>query len=156
MDMATFEAAVSRITTCPDEISLEVEAASLGVVVPAVPNSVEPSNLDSIDLDCVSSGIRKIGNWVKSRRYRLRLKSSTARLDLSEYEGASGFRLEIDVLAISSSLLLIVPKGFEVEDKIEERQSSVIRNRPKGGSYGDALVVLTGSLKSSVVKVKYR
>jgi hypothetical protein len=34
--------------------------------------------------------------------------------------------------------------------------SSSVRNRRKGGAFGDNLVVLTGAIRSSVVKVKYR
>jgi hypothetical protein len=156
MDLASFEAAVSRITVCEDDTSLEAEAASLGTSLATVPNTAEPRDADVVELDCVSSGIRKVGEWVKSGRYRLRLRSSNVRLDLSSYEGSSGFRLELEILATSSSVLVIVPRGFEVEDKIEERQSSVIRNKPRAAGSGDAIVVISGSLRSSVVKVKYR
>ena len=51
---------------------------------------------------------------------------------------------------------LIVPEGFEVEDRFSERISSVVRNKPKGSSYGDNIVVLAGSLRSSTVRVRYR
>jgi hypothetical protein len=104
----------------------------------------------------VSGKLRETGDWVRARRYELALKSASARLDLSEYAGARGFRLLIDVEAVSSNLRLIVPECFEVEDRLSERVSSTIRNRPKGANCGDNLVVITGSVRSSVVKVKYR
>ncbi len=109
-----------------------------------------------MELSCVSGNLRKEGDWVKARDYRLALKSSNARLDLTEYEGARGFHLFLDVDATSSNLRLTVPEGFEVEDRFSERVSSVVRNKPKGDGGRDNLVVLTGYLRSSTVRIKYR
>ena len=175
MDMAGFERAVTRVSACGDSGALELEAKALGLDMAAlrgamakraaaspavrdpgaIPGSFSVAD-EAVQLDCVSGSVRKIGAWVKSGLYRLRLKSSAARLDLREYEGARGFRLAVEIEAQSSSVKLIVPEGFEVEDRFSERMSSVVRNRPKGPGYGDNLVVLSGSLRSSTVRVRYR
>jgi hypothetical protein len=166
MDMAGFERAVTRVSSCADSGALELEAKALGLDMAslrasvALPAAVAPRELspmgEAVRLDCVSGMIRNVGAWVKSPLYRLRLKSSGARLDLREYEGARGFRLMLDIDALSSSIRLVVPEGFEVEDRFTERVSSTVRNKRRGSAYGDNLVVLAGSLHSSVVRVKYR
>ncbi len=157
MDMPSFERAVARIHSGGDRTALATEAAALGLALP----DLEPrrdaalQGRDPVELSCVSGRLRQVGDWVRSRRYALSLKSSSARLDLREYEGARGFRLAIDVEAKSSVVKIIVPRGFEVEDRFSERVSSTVRNRGRE-AYGDNLIVLTGSIRSSVVKVKYR
>jgi hypothetical protein len=159
IDMPGFESAVTRITASGDRSSLVAEAAALGLAVPAPAldprERSAPAAADAVQLSCVSSNLRETGDWVRSRRYELALKSASARLDLREYDGVRGFRLVIDVDAVSSNLRVIVPEGFEVEDRLSERVSSTIRNRPRGESYGDNLVVITGSVRSSNVRVKY-
>jgi hypothetical protein len=163
MDMAAFERAVIRIGASADRGALATEAAALGIAAPILAREAaepargaEPGEPPSaaIELACVSASLRKSGDWVKSRSYRLSLKSSSARLDLGAYAGARGMRLAIEVEAVSSSLRLIVPPGFEVEDGFAERTSSVVRNDPRGGEAIN-LVLLGGRLKSSTVKVKY-
>jgi hypothetical protein len=160
MDMPSFERAVTRIHASGDRTALAIEAAALGLVLPEpAPESGagrEIAALGAVELSCVSGSLRQEGDWVKSRRYALSLKSSSARLDLREYEGARGFRLAIDIDARSSVVRITVPKGFEVEDRFSERVSSTVRNRRRGGAFGDNLVVLTGAIRSSVVKIKYR
>jgi hypothetical protein len=161
IDMPAFERAVTRITASGDRSSLVAEAAALGLAVPAPAldprerSAPAPAAADAVQLSCVSSNLRETGDWVRSRRYELALKSASARLDLREYDGVRGFRLVIAVDAVSSNLRVIVPEGFEVEDRLSERVSSTIRNRPRGESYGDNLVVITGSVRSSNVRVKY-
>jgi hypothetical protein len=160
MDMPSFERAVTRIHASGDRRALAVEAAALGLALPEP--APEPragreiAALGAVELSCVSGSLRQEGDWVKSRRYVLSLKSSSARLDLREYEAARGFRLTIDIDARSSVVRITVPKGFEVEDRFSERVSSTVRNRRRGGAFGDNLVVLTGAIRSSVVKIKYR
>jgi hypothetical protein len=170
MDMAGFERAATRLSACGDSGSLDLEARALGLDMEALRAAIARSpeahapearttdavSREAVQLECVSGSVRKVGTWVKSSLYRLGLKSSTARLDLREYEGAKGFRLVIEIAAQSSSVKLIVPEGFEVEDRFSERISSVVRNKPKGPSYGDNIVVLAGSLRSSTVRVRYR
>ena len=162
MDMPAFERAVTRIHASDDRQVLAVEAEALGLAMPAlvpVPQRrSSPPALSSgaVELSCVSGSVRKSGDWVRSRAYKLELKSSSARLDLMQYEGSTGFRLAIDLDAISSSLRLTVPKGFEIEERFSESRSSVVRNKPKDGSFGDNLIVLMGYLRSSTVKIKYR
>jgi hypothetical protein len=152
LDMPAFEVAVTRIQAGVDRNALATEAAALGLVLPAL----APAVADMIELSCVSGSLRQAGDWVKARNYALALKSASARLDLREYEGARGYRLAIDIDARSSVVKIIVPRGFQVEDRFSERVSSSVRNRQKIDAYGDNLIVLTGSILSSVVKVKYR
>jgi hypothetical protein len=160
MEMSAFERAVTRITASPDEAALAAEASALGLTLPVQGRDArampEPVGLDLVELVCVSGSLKQEGEWVKAQRYRLFLKSSSARLDLREYEGRRGFRLFIELEAISSSLRIDVPEGFEVEDRISQRQSSDIRNKPKSSVYDDCIVVLSGSIRSSTVRVKYR
>lgn len=162
MDMAAFERAVTRISACSDPAALESEAGALGfssqaaVSVAPVLSAELARPSEGIELTCVSGTIRKSGDWLRSRSYALRLKSSGARLDLRHYEGMKGLRLHIDLDAASSSVTLVVPEGFEVEDRLTERVSSAVRNKPKGGSFGDNLIVLTGRLRSSAVRIRYR
>jgi hypothetical protein len=139
MDLAEFERAVARITADPEARAMEA-----------------PASLDLVELACVSGKLRQEGEWVRAERYRLYLKSSSARLDLREYEGRRGFRLLVELDLASSNLKLIVPEGFEVEDRIAERQSSTVRNRPRSLVYDDCVVTLSGSIRSSNVRVKYR
>jgi len=162
MEMPSFERAVTRIHASGDRSSLAAEAAALGLAFPApVLDPRESSGplvsaSEAVALSCVSGRLRQSGDWVKSRRYVLSLKSASARLDLLEYEDLRGFRLAVDIEAVSSVVRIIVPAGFEVEDRFSERVSSSVRNKRKRGAHGDNLVVLTGSIRSSVVKVKYR
>jgi hypothetical protein len=162
MDMDAFERAVTRIHASGDRNSLATEAATLGLELPRAELELRgrPAMLraasEPLELSCVSGNIRKVGDWVKARRYTLALKSSSARLDLCQYDGESGFRLFLDIDAVSSNLRLVVPEGFEVEDRLGDNVSSTVRNKPKGESYGDNIVVLSGSIRSSVVKIKYR
>jgi hypothetical protein len=164
MDMPGFEAAVARVNACADLPALAAEASALGLPADGSLARSEPRELreagppggQAIELACVSGSVRKAGDWVRSRVYKLALKSSNARLDLMEYELSRGFRLLVAVEAVSSNLLLIVPRGFEVEERFTERVSSVVRNKPRVPSEGDNLVVLVGALKSSTVRVKYR
>jgi hypothetical protein len=163
MDMPAFERAVTRISASADRDVLASEAAALGLSSPT-PRAQPPvqsssgleSAADAVELTCVSGRIRKTGEWVNGSLYKLSLKSSSVRLDLREYEGVPGFRLVVDLDAISSSVRLIVPEGFEVEDRFSENSSSSVRNRLRGDVYGDNRVLLTGRIRSSVVKVKYR
>jgi hypothetical protein len=172
MEMPAFEAAVTKINASPDETALAATAAELGIALPAPlaqpdpaaapvafssASSPSPASADApIDLACRSSNLRKIGDWLRSRHYRLALQSSNARLDLGEYEGVRGLRLLVEVEAASSNLKLIVPAGFRVEDRFAENSSSNVRNRPKDAPYGDNVVVLMGSLRSSNVRVRYK
>jgi hypothetical protein len=164
MEMPAFELAVTRLNACADRGALEIEANALGLSMPVpraatqgLSRQVQGEVTEAVELTCVSGNIRNTGDWVKARHYKLALKSSNARLDLREYEGARGFLLEIDVDAISSNVRLIVPKGFEVEERFSERVSSTVRNKPKRGSAGGSnLVILTGYLRSSSVRIKYR
>jgi hypothetical protein len=158
MEMEGFENAVVRISASRDPATLAAEAAALGIGRPG-PDArafAMPDEADLVELACVSGSIRQEGEWLRAGRYRLFLKSSSARLDLRAYEGRRGFRLLVELDAISSSLRIEVPEGFEVQDRIAERQSSTVRNKPKSPIYDDCLVVLAGSIRSSTVKVKYR
>jgi hypothetical protein len=177
MEMDEFERAASRLSACASPAALAAEASSLGLSLPVIrpvaglaPAATAPPTRkvgstfpvgtalagEAVALSCASGHIRKAGQWVRSKLYRLSLRSSSVRLDLREYAGARGFRLSLDIDAISSVVRLVVPRGFEVEEDFAERHSSVVKNRPRDGAYGDNLVLLTGSLKSSVVKIRYR
>jgi hypothetical protein len=161
MDMAAFENAVARIHACGEPGDLTAEAYTLGLKLPpALLGAGGPAALaaagEAIEMNCVSASIRKSGDWVASGSYRLKLKSSSVGLDLREYADATGFRLVLDLDATSSVISLTVPKNFEVEDRFSERTSSAVRNKPKGRGYGGNRIVLTGSIRSSVIKVKYR
>lgn len=169
MEIPAFERAVTRLNVCADRIALDAAANELGLSLPVLSPQAAPGGRPSpyhvpyapaavagaLELSCVSGSIRMTGEWVKARDYRLSLKSSNARLDLTEYEGARGFTLYVDVDAVSSNLRVIVPEGFEVEDRFTERVSSAVRNKPKGAGDGN-LVVLSGYLRSSTVRIKYR
>jgi len=160
MDMQSFELAVTRVSGCPDETALRAESASLALSLPVLasarPSAPALRQAEGQSLDCVSGNIRKVGDWVRAGRYTMRLQSSNARLDFSAYAGSKGLRLEIELEAQSSSLRLIVPAGFEVEDNFSERISSTVRNRPREAAFGDNHIVLRGQIRSSTVKVKYR
>jgi hypothetical protein len=171
MEMDEFERAASRLSACASPAALAAEASSLGLSLPVIrpvagvatvataPPTLQVGTAlagEAVALSCASGHIRKAGQWVRSKLYRLSLRSSSVRLDLREYAGARGFRLSLDIDAISSVVRLVVPRGFEVEEDFAERHSSVVKNRPRDGAYGDNLVLLTGSLKSSVVKIRYR
>jgi ADP-dependent phosphofructokinase/glucokinase len=155
LDLPAFETAVTRINDCANRSLVAAEARSLRLALtPMVDDSLSAGSGEE-ELVCVSGTLRLKGRWVKASRYKRALKSSNARLDLSDYREARGLRLEIDLAAVSSGLRLIVPEGFEVEDHFAERVSSVVKNEPKGPSYGDNRVLIMGALRSSVVKVKY-
>lgn len=160
MEVSAFERAVARIAASPDAEALAAEATALGFATSgAESRSRTPPfeyEADLVELSCVSGSLKLEGEWVKAERYRLYLKSSSARLDLREYEGRRGFRLLIELEAVSSSLRLDLPEGFELSDRISERRSSTLRNKPKGTIYDDCVVALAGSLVSSTLKVKYR
>jgi hypothetical protein len=156
IEMPAFERAVTRLSACSDRSALDVEAGLLGLALPVQepPSSYPETVSGAVELNCVSASVRKTGDWVKARSYKLTLKSSNARLDLREYEGARDFRLALNIDAVSSNIRLIVPKGFEVEDRFTERVSSVVRNKSKGEGRGN-VIVLAGYLRSSTVRVKY-
>jgi hypothetical protein len=153
IELPVFEKAVARLHSCTDLASLESEASLLGLARSA--EAALPREADVLELSCVSGHLRKDGDWAKGGRCWLSLRSSTAKLDLMEYEGRRGFRLAIDIDAVSSSVSLVVPADFVVEDRISERSSSTVRNRPRDAGAG-SVVILTGRLRSSTIKVKYR
>ena len=74
MEMTLFEGSVGRITATKDESSLAVEAASLGISLSALVKASAGSSEEPLDIDCVSAKIRKMGDWLRSSRYRLRLE----------------------------------------------------------------------------------
>jgi hypothetical protein len=161
MEMAAFERAVARITASPDVEALAGEASALGLALdrPARESGASRRSVeleaDFVELSCVSGKLRQEGEWVRAERYRLYLKSSSARLDLEEYEGRRSFRLFIELEAISSSIRIDVPEGFEVQDRLSDRRSSTVRNKPKGSVYDDCIVFLSGSILSSTLRVRY-
>jgi hypothetical protein len=161
MDMAAFESSVTRISASADRLALQAEASALGLAMPRP--VLDPSRAADLaprgtaeELRCVSGSIRKEGDWIRSRRYRMELKSASARLDLRDYEGTKGFRLELELEAVSSTVKIIVPRGFEVEDRFADARSSTVRNKPRGEARCDSLILLTGALRSSTVKIRYR
>ncbi|MDA8424628.1 MAG: hypothetical protein M0Z80_00695 [Treponema sp.] len=158
MEMTVFENAVARIHACGEPGDLAAEAGALGLSLPpaGLRAGSPAASGEAIEMNCASGSIRKSGDWVASGSYRLKLRSSSVRLDLREYADATGFRLVLDLDATSSVVSLTVPKNFEVEDRLAERTSSAVRNKPKGRGYGGNRIVLTGNIRSSVVKVKYR
>jgi hypothetical protein len=160
MDMQEFERAVTRVSSCADSSALQAEGASLerslALPVLAKPGAELEPVPESLRLDCTSGSIRKTGDWVRAGRYAMALRSSSARLDFSAYEGSRGRSLVIEVEMQSSNLRLVVPPGFEVQDDFSERTSSNVRNKPRDGGSGGNRIVLRGSLRSSNVKVKYR
>ncbi len=173
MDMPAFERSVAALSACGDLEALQAEAGALGIDAQAVMRALAPAQPrapaarpesalaagppeGAIRLECVSGNLRQEGQWVRASAYELRLKSSSARLDLREYEDASGLRLVLDIDAQSSTIRLTVPRGFEVQDRLSERVSSSVHNKAKESPFGGNLVVLEGRLRSSVLKVKYK
>jgi hypothetical protein len=160
MEMGAFERAVTRISASPDAGVLADEASALGFARPAGESGSSTRSVELeaelVELSCVSGKLRLEGEWVKAERYRLYLKSASARLDLREYEGRRGFRLYIELEAISSSIRIELPEGFELQDRLSERTSSTVRNKPKSSVYDDCIVLLSGSIRSSTLRVKYR
>lgn len=161
MDLPAFETAVVRVNACADDGALMAvarshmdEARALGALS-VRGDAALPAEKAEVELSCVSGSIRKSGEWVDARRYKLALRSSSVRLDLSSYAGTEGFRLELDLAAVSSVVALILPAGFSVEDRLSGRVSSSFRDKPRGGAFGDNRVIVTGAVQSSVVKVKY-
>lgn len=166
MDLPSFETAVVRVNASADLVALLAEARAhmgdaraLEALSPraTAPRATAPSPAETsaVELSCVSGSIRKSGAWVDARRYRLALKSSVARLDFSSYAGAEGFRFELELEAVSSSIILILPAGFSVDDRLSGRVSSSFRDKPKGEAFGDNRLVVSGDIRSSVVKAKY-
>lgn len=170
MEDSSFERAVTRITASEDLEVLASEASALGLSLarPEARAGAQPEarreprsgsheyEADLAEIVCVSGRIREEGEWVRAERYRLCLKSSSARLDLRGYEGRRGFRLFLELDMVSSSLRLELPEGFELSDRIAERRSSTLRNEPRSALYDDCIVELSGSIASSRIKVKYR
>jgi hypothetical protein len=150
MELAAFELAVARISGCADGAALAAEASKLGLDLRArtVPLPAE----ELIELGCRSGSIKKSGTWVSARHYRITVVSSWVVLDFSAYEGSSGMRVEIEPIATSSQIKLILPRGFRVEDRVAHRTSSSIRC--DGFDEGDNLVIVSGSLVSSTVKAR--
>jgi hypothetical protein len=171
MDLPSFETAVVRVNASADLVALlaearahmgdarALEALSPRATVPraTAPRATapRPAETSAVELSCVSGSIRKSGSWVDARRYRLALKSSVARLDFSSYAGAEGFRFELELEAVSSSIILLLPAGFSVDDRLSGRVSSSFRDKPKGEAFGDNRLTVSGDIRSSVVKVKY-
>jgi|GEM_PF-1982840 len=169
MEAADFERTVTRVAAAPDAEALAAEASafgrSMGIEIPAPLENrgaspprppIPAGGGEVVELSCVGGDLREEGDWVRSGAYRISLKSSNGRLDLREYEGEPGFRLLLELDLVSSNLKLIVPEGFEVEDRISERRSSTFRDRPEGGIYDGCVVTLTGSLRSSNLRVRRR
>lgn len=152
MELAAFEAALSRITDSASDGELAAEAAALGLGLSAPAGAPGPDAEELIERGCTSGTIREEGEWIKARKYRYKLVSSYLILDFRAYELSAGIRVEIELAAVSANVRLLLPRGFSVEDRIEGRISSVVRNAKDEERGASNVVVLSGTIQSSTVR----
>ena len=160
IDQDDFETIMTRINQLDTQQELTSLATSLPVIFPSgwgQSSMLTQSELDQFQELRVNSGnIKKQGLWIDSPAYLIVLHSSNMSLDLRAYEDTTNLQLILNLELSRSNLKIILPETWQVGDRIEDKVSSNVKIRSPSINWGSNRIILSGSLHSSNLKVKYR
>lgn len=154
LDEAAFEAFVARVQTAPGEAELRAAEASLAPFLPAA--GPEPVLSDAQEVELNMSNLKKSGDWIDARKYRLVGKMSNFELDYLAYADEEQFSMTLDVDLSMSNLKLIVPSDWQVDCRLTRNSASNVKDRGPFPSRGGNRLVVVGSLSMSNIKVRRR
>ena len=154
LDEAAFETFVARIQTAPGEAELIAVADSLSLFAGVAEK--EPVVQDSRAIELNMSNIKKRGDWIDARAYRLDGKMSNFELDYLAYADRENFSMTLHVDLSMSNLKLIVPTDWQVDCRIDRNSASNIKDRGPFPSRGDARIIVEGNLSMSNIVVRRR
>jgi hypothetical protein len=147
MEAATEAAALDRI-------AVEVQARYPVPVAPAyVPAPPQGGEVQAIRGRGMSKKYR--GRWFSSERISVELAHSSVELDFAELAAFPGARIDISVTLTSSSLKILLPRGAEAVDEVDNEYSS-IKIRRKGENELGIFLRIRGTARMSSVTVKAR
>jgi hypothetical protein len=100
--------------------------------------------------------LKKQGDWVDARAYRLDGKMSNFVLDYRFYAEEPNFTMTLDVDLSMSNLKLIIPPDWQVDCRITRNSASNIVDRGSSPTRSAKRIVITGALSMSNIRVKRR
>lgn len=154
LEEAEFEAFVVRVQAAPGVAELRAAEASIAHLLPAV---AEVSELEDERAFSLNMGnLRRRGDWVDARGYRLEGKMSNFELDYRAYEDVPDFTMILDIDLSMSNLKLLVPPDWRVEDRISNSTGSNFLDRGRAEVCRSCRIVIRGSLSMSNVIVRRR
>jgi hypothetical protein len=168
LDEAAFESLVARIQTAAGEAELIALADTFSPILgetmiePSIPDPSVPE-VREIGLDM--SNVKKSGDWVDARAYRLDGKMSNFELDYRAYADREEFEMTLSVDLSMSNLRLIVPPDWQVDCRIDRNSASNIKDRgalstkassATGSAQNNKRILIEGNLSMSNIIVRRR
>ncbi len=154
MDEAEYEAFVLRIQEARGEEELRAAEESVARLLPAVPGAPDLAEERSFRLNM--GNLRRRGDWVDARAYRLEGKMSNFELDFLAYAEVAEFMVTLDVDLSMSNLRLRVPPDWRVEDRVSSSTGSNFLDRGRAEPWRGRRVIVRGALSMSNVIVRRR
>jgi hypothetical protein len=154
LDEAGPEALIVRIQDAPGEAELREAEAYLAPLVPVA--EAQRDLEEARDLALNMSNLKRQGDWVDARVYRLEGKMSNFELDYLSYADERGFSMLLKVDLSMSNLKLIVPPDWQVDCRITHNVASNVIDRWPAQARAANRIVVEGSLSMSNIKVKRR
>lgn len=157
LDEAALESFIARVQDAPGETELRAAAAYLAPLVPLAEAEDTKRDLSEVrDFALNMSNLKRRGDWVDARAYRLDGRMSNFELDFRAYEGAPDFSMILYVDLSMSNLKLIVPRDWDVDCRITHTTASNVVDRHPAPGRSRCRIVIEGALSMSNIKVKRR
>lgn len=161
LDEAGLEAFIARVQDAKGEAELRSAAAYLAPLVREPGAEARLMERDdrleeARDIELHMSNVRRRGDWVDARTYRLTGRTSNFELDYRAYEEVRNFTMVLDVDLSMSNLTLVVPPEWVVDCRISRNSMSNIVDRKAPSVRGSCRIVVNGSLSMSNIRVKRR
>jgi hypothetical protein len=154
LDEAGLEAFIARVQDAQGEAELRAASAFLAPLVPA--ESDEGTLAEAREIALHMSNLKRRGDWVDAKTYRLSGQTSNFELDYRAYENVRGFAMTLIVDLSMSNLTLIVPPDWEVDCRIDRNSMSNVVDKGPYPSRGSCRIRVEGSLSMSNIRVKRR
>ncbi len=159
LDEAAFEAIVARVQTAPGEaglraVELDLPPSEHGTVRDLTEPDTTLANVRDYALNM--GNLKKKGDWVDARAYRLDGKMSNFELDFRTYAEDAQFLMTLDVDLSMSNLKLIIPPDWQVDCRITRNSASNIVDRGSLNTRSTKRILITGTLSMSNIRVRRR
>ncbi len=154
LDEDAFETFVAQVQTASGETELRTVEQSLP---PSAQSSERDPTLGDFREYALNMGnLKKKGDWVDARAYRLDGKMSNFELDFRTYSEDHHFSMNLEVDLSMSNLKLIIPPDWQVDCRITRNSASNIVDRGAPLIRTTKRIVITGVLSMSNIRVKRR
>jgi hypothetical protein len=153
LDEAGLEAFIARVQDAGDA-ELREAAAYLAPLVGEADQ--EKWLAETRDIALHMSNVKRSGDWVDARTYRLTGRTSNFELDYRAYENVRDFDMALEVDLSMSNLTLIVPPDWEVDCRIARNSMSNIVDKGPVPTRGSCRILVEGELSMSNIRVKRR